>query len=67
MKKIIILLLFIFVTVGCQEKNDDDVINELVERHYEQEELIENLYERIAELEEELGNFKGDVENGLYE
>ena len=64
MKKLLILLFVIFL-VGCTKIDADaDPVSHDVDDH---EQLIMDLIERIALLEEELGNLKEDLEDGLYE
>lgn len=62
MKKLLILLFVIFL-VGCTKVEAEPV----AEQNDDHEQLIMDLIERIALLEEELGNLKEDIEDGLYE
>lgn len=63
MKKLFILILLLFVLVGCKSVDAEPVVD-IKDDH---EQLIMDLIERIALLEEEVGNLKEDLEDGLYE
>lgn len=62
MKKLLILLFVIFLA-GCTKVDAEPVAN----YDDDHEIIIRDLLERIALLEEELGNLKEDLEDGLYE
>lgn len=64
MKKLLILILLLCVMVGCTREDEPRVVAEYQDDH---EQLIMDLLERIALLEEELGNLKEDLEDGLYD
>lgn len=65
MKKLFILILLLFVLVGCKSVDAEPVSDD--KQIDEHEQLIMDLIERIALLEEEVGNLKEDLEDGLYE
>lgn len=69
MKKLFILILLLFVMVGCQSADVKPVSHEIDDHDLiiDHEQMISDLLERIAELEEELGNLKEDLDDGLYE
>ena len=70
MKKLFILFLLLFVMVGCTSADESRAVAEYPDDHdliIDHEQMINDLLERIAELEEELGNLKEDLDDGLYE
>lgn len=70
MKKLFILILLLFVMVGCTSADEPRAVAEYQDDHdllIDHEQMINDLLERIAELEEELGNLKEDLDDGLYE
>lgn len=70
MKKLFILILLLFVMVGCTSVDEPRAVAEYSDDHdliIDHEQMINDLLERIAELEEELGNLKEDLDDGLYE
>lgn len=64
MRKLVLIIMLLFVLVGCQSVQASDDRDKIIQDH---EQMIEDLIERIGELEQEVGNLKEDIRNGLYE
>ena len=63
MKKLILVIILLFVMTGCTATEVKPVAN-TTDDH---EQLILDLIERIGELEQEVGNLKEDLEDGIYD
>lgn len=67
MKKFLLVIMLLFVLVGCQSVQANEPVDKYEKIIADHEQLITDLIERIGELEQEVGNLKEDIRNGLYE
>jgi len=61
MKKLLVVIILAFVLVGCKPASiEAEPVAQVSVQEYE------DLIERIGELEQELGNLKQDIADGVY-